>query len=196
MGDSYDSAALMELVHRVQKAQVDFVTSMTRDFNTTHRIPCVRGSRHRAVAALCHAAAMHRDLRLVLYEKELRRLLIECREHDYAVFEDSRDEGRYVQFVIHDGAIYGEVGSRHWIPESEGLGRVSETALGCLGFEGARSRRNYSRDCLPHDARRLACLTELLFGAAYGEVEDMTPLVTTRASREAEGPRPAIEFDA
>ncbi len=38
MGDSYQSAALMELVHRVQKAPIDFVTSMTRDFNMTHRI--------------------------------------------------------------------------------------------------------------------------------------------------------------
>jgi hypothetical protein len=38
MGDSYQSAALMELVHRVQKAPIDFVTSMTRDFNMTRRI--------------------------------------------------------------------------------------------------------------------------------------------------------------
>jgi len=139
---------------------------------------------------------MKRDLRLVMYEKELRRLLLELRDHDYVIFEDSRDGDRYVQYMAHDSAVHGEVGSRHWLPESEGLRKESVTALGCLGFEGGGSRRNFARDHLPHDARRLACLTELLFGAAYGDVEDMTPLVRTRASREADAPPPAIEFDA
>jgi hypothetical protein len=40
-------------------------------------------------------------------------------------------------------------------------------------------------------------MTELLFGAAYGDgVCDMTPLVRTRLSREAEAEPPAMEFDA
>ena len=123
-------------------------------------------------------------------------MLLELRDHDYVIFEDSRDESRYVQYLVHDAAVYGEVGSRHWLPESEGLRKESVTALGCLGFDGGSSRRNFSRDHLPHDPRRLACLTELLFGAAYGDVDDMTPLVRTRTSREAECPPPAIEFDA
>ena len=85
------------------------------------------------------------------------------------------------------------------LPDMNNLGRVIKggvTALGCLGFEGGGRRHNFSRDYLPHEPRRLACLTELLFGAAYGEVGDMTPLVRTRASREAESPPLAIEFDA
>jgi hypothetical protein len=139
---------------------------------------------------------MERDLRLLMYEKELRRLLFELRDHDYVVFKDSRDGDRYVQFIIHDSAVMGEVGSRHWLPEADGLRKVSVTALGCLGFEGGGVRRNFSRDYLPHDARRLACLTELLFGAAYGEVGDLTPLVRTRASREAERPPSTQAFDA
>jgi hypothetical protein len=139
---------------------------------------------------------MKRDLRLLIYEKELRRLLLELEDHDYLIFEDSRDDSRYVQYLVHEAAVYGEVGSRHWLPESEGLRKESVTALGCLGFEVGASRHNFSRDHLPHDARRLACLTELLFGAAYGEAGDMMPLVRTRASREAEAPSPAIEFDA
>jgi len=139
---------------------------------------------------------MERDLRLHMYEKELSRLVLELRDHDYVIFEDSRDESRYVQFLIHDAAVYGEVGSRHWLPESEGLRKESVTALGCLGFEGGALGRNYSRDHLPHDARRLACLTELLFGAAYGEIGDLTPLVRTRASREAERPPSTQAFDA
>jgi hypothetical protein len=139
---------------------------------------------------------MERDLRLLMYEKELRRLLFELRDHDYVVFKDSRDGDRYVQFIIHDSAVMGEVGSRHWLPKADGLCKVSVTALGCLGFEGGGVRRNFSRDYLPHDARRLACLTELLFGAAYGEVGDLTPLVRTRASREAERPPSTQAFDA
>ena len=146
--------------------------------------------------ALCHSPTMKRDLRLLIYEKELRRILLELQDHDYVVFEDSRDESHYVQYFVHDSAVLGEVGSRQWLPEAEGLRKVSVTALGCLGFEDGGLRRNFSRDHLPHDARRLACLTELLFGAAYGETGDMMPLVRTRASRDAESPRPAIEFDA
>ena len=139
---------------------------------------------------------MNRDLRLMMYEKELRRLLFEPLDHDYVIFEDSRDGNRYVQYMTHDSAIFGEVGSRQWLAESEGLRAESVAALGCLGFEGGGVQRNFSRDHLPHDARRLACLTELLFGAAYGDLGDMTPVVRTRASREAEVPVPAIEFDA
>jgi hypothetical protein len=140
---------------------------------------------------------MERETRLQIYEKELRRLVLELRDHDYVIFEDSRDTERYVQFIVHDSAILGEVGSRHWMPESSGLRKTSVTALGCLGFDGGGPRRNFTRDHLPHDARRLACMTELLFGAAYGEcVCEMTPLVRTRALREAEATPQQMEFDA
>ena len=136
-------------------------------------------------------------MRLQIYEKEMRRLLLELRDHDFVIFEDARDTERYVQYIVHDSAVHGEVGSRHWIPESSGLRKISVTALGCLGFEGGGPRRNFSRDHLPHDAHKLACMTELLFGAAYGEdVCHMTPLVRTRAMREAEGPAVQMEFDA
>jgi hypothetical protein len=139
---------------------------------------------------------MEREMRLLVYEKELRRLLLELRDHDCLIFEDSRDTDRYVQYFVHESAILGEVGSRHWMPESSGLRKTSVTALGCLGFEGGGPRSNFSRDYLPHDARKLACLTELLFGAAYGDaVCDMTPLVRTRASRECDATPADIEFD-
>jgi len=154
-------------------------------------------ARQGTVATAFHTRGMERDLRLMVYEKEFRRLLFEMREHDYLIFEDLRDPDRYVQYFVHDSAVLGEVGSRHWMPESSGLRKTSVTALGCLGFEGGGPGRNFSRNHLPHDARKLACLTELLFGAAYGEgVGDMTPLVRTRASRETEAQPPAMEFDA
>jgi hypothetical protein len=139
---------------------------------------------------------MEREMRLQVYEKELRRLVYEMRDNDFVVFEDARDPERYVQFIVHDSAISGEVGSKHWVPESRGLRRTSVTALGCLGFEGGGPRSNFKRYHLPHDARKLACLSELAFGAAYGEaVCDMVPCVLTKAMREAEPPR-QLEFDA
>jgi hypothetical protein len=140
---------------------------------------------------------MGRDLRLLMYEKELRRLLVDLGDHDFVIFDDSRDAERYVQYMVHESAVLGEVGSRHWMPESSGLRKTSITALGCLGFEGGGSGRNFSRSYLPHDARKLACLTELLFRAAYSDaVCDMLPLVRTRASKEAEARPPTMEFDA
>jgi hypothetical protein len=139
---------------------------------------------------------MEREMRLQIYEKELRRLVYELRDHDFVVFEDARDPERYVQFIVHDSAIQGEVGSRHWMPVSSGLRKTSVTALGCIGFEGGGPRTNFKRDHLPHEARKLACLTELAFGAAYGDtVCEMVPCVLTRAIREAEPPR-QLEFDA
>ena len=156
-----------------------------------------RKARQGAVAAHPHALGMEREMRLQIYEKELRRLLLDLRDHDFVIFEDSRDTERYVQFMVHDSAVHGEVGSRHWIPESSGLRKTSVTALGCLGFEGGGPGRNFARDYLSHDARKLACMTELLFGAAYGDdVCDMLPMARTRASREAQVGPQQMEFDA
>lgn len=153
-------------------------------------------SRQVAVAEVYQTRGMDRDLRLMVYEKELSRFVFEMQNHDFLIFEDIRDPERFVQYFIHESAILGEVGSRRWISESEGLRKTSVTALGCLGFEGGGPQGNFRRDHLPHDPRRLACLTELLFGAAYGDVCDMTPLVRTRASRELESTPPPIRIDA
>jgi hypothetical protein len=60
------------------------------------------------------------------------------------------------------------------------------TALGCLRFEGGGLRANFARDHLPHDARRMACLTELLFGAAYRPAPDFDVAVVTKSLIEAE----------
>ena len=89
----------------------------------------VRKPRQGAVATARHAVGMEREMRLKIYEKELRRLLFDLRDHDFVVFEDSRDKERYVQFIVHDSAVLGEVGSRHWMPESSGLRRTSKYDL-------------------------------------------------------------------
>ena len=127
---------------------------------------------------------MTREMRLEIFERELERLLGSSVDHDYVGFSDARDPSRQVLFVVHPGGIYGEVASAE---------RSVESALGCLGF--ARSGSSYSRDGLPRYARKLACLAELLFGAAFGSVEGLTVLPVARAGREAEF-RPAVELDA
>ena len=127
---------------------------------------------------------MERELRLSIFERELERLLASGVERDYVLFSDVRQPARYVLFMRIDGALRGEVGSN----------RASvETALGCLGF--VRGTRAYSRHPLPPGARKLACLTELLFGAAYGSVDGLSIVAVSRPARE-ESFQPALELDA
>lgn len=102
----------------------------------------------------------------------------------YLTFADLRDDRRYVHFLRHDGVVYGEVGSFQRTKGDPCPPQASETALGCLGFATGAGRLSYSRDNLAPHARRLACLAELLFGAAYGGTEDLTVVALTRSSRE------------
>ncbi len=105
-----------------------------------------------------------------------------ARTQDYVTFRDVQDPDHYVHYMRHDRATYGEVGSftRH---RAKGLPHPqAERALGCLGFTGAGPRRNYSRDHLPQDGRKLACLTQLLLGAAHGETEDLSVIALKSSS--------------
>jgi hypothetical protein len=139
---------------------------------------------------------MTRDMRLRLFEIELRRLLHSNVEHDYVIFRDVRDPDHYVLYMRHDRATYGEVG---WLTPVSGKRQLRpqvERAIGCLGFTGAGPRRKYSRDHLPQDTRKLACLTELLFGAAHGETEDLSVIAMTRPSMEAERQPLRMELEA
>lgn len=139
---------------------------------------------------------MTREMRLQLFENELRRLLQSDVEHDYVIFRDVQDPDHYVQYMRHDRVIYGEVGSFTRISGKRQPHPRAERALGCLGFTGAGPRRSYSRDHLPQDSRKLACLTELLFGAAHGETEDLSVIGMTRPSMEAERQPLRMELEA
>jgi hypothetical protein len=145
---------------------------------------CTGFPRQTAVASPLHDRGMTRAMRLEIFELEVERLLASDVEHDYVCFSDLRDPGRQVLFLKHDGTIYGSVAAAE---------RNAATALGCLGF--GRAGSSYSRDRLPADARKLACLAELVFGAAWGSVEGLTVLPVARADREASF-RPAMELDA
>ena len=128
---------------------------------------------------------MTREIRLALFEKAIDRLLSDRESQDFVIFEMRGSPDSYVQYIVHDGSVLGEVGSRGWVPEGELLEKERVTALGCLGFEGGGYRVNFVRDHLPQDARRLACLTELLFGAAYRPAPDFDVTVLSKSMIEA-----------
>ena len=129
-----------------------------------------------AVADEVQDLDVKRDIRLALFEAAIDRLLRDRANRDFVIFELRGSPGSYVQLTIHDGAVLGEVATGKLAPDEE---RVR--ALGCLGFEGGPQRAHFSRDHLPQSSRRLACLTELLLGAAYRPPADFDVTVVTRA---------------
>ncbi len=125
--------------------------------------------------------SVKREIRLAQFEKAIERLLSERENRDFVVFEMRGSPDSYVQYVLHDGDLFGEVGSRGWKSEGEVLDKERVAALGCLGFEGGGLKANFVRYLLPQEARRLACLTELLFGAAYQPPRDYDVTVLTKS---------------
>ena len=168
-----------------------------RSANTTAKSRAVPRRHQPADTSVQDDSGVKREIRLALFEKALSHLLSEGEDRDFVIFELRGTPDSYVQFILHDGELLGEVGSRGWAPEGEPLDRERITALGCLGFEGGGHRANFARDHLPRDGRRLACLTELLFGAAYRPRCDFDVTVITKAMIEAEAlRRRAQEVDA
>ncbi len=144
---------------------------------------------HTEVASVPDDPEVKREIRLALFEKAIDELLSERENRDFLIFELRGSPDSYVQYMLHDGAVLGEVGSRGWIPQGQVLDRERVMALGCLGFEGGGLRANFARDDLPQDARRLACLSELLFGAAYRPPCDFDITIVTKSMIEAEAMR-------
>ena len=55
---------------------------------------------------------MNDEARLELYRCEVARLLDGAKPNDYLTFQLEGDPDAYVQYMVHDGVLYGEVGSR------------------------------------------------------------------------------------
>jgi hypothetical protein len=122
-----------------------------------------------------------REIRLAVFEAAIDQLLSDRTDHDFVLLELRGTADAFVQYTLHDGALRAEVGSTGWITESEVLDKERIAALGCLGFQASGSQSNFARVCLPQEPRRLACLTELLFGAAYRPDCDFDVTVLTRS---------------
>ena len=107
----------------------------------------------------------------------LDTFLSQSKEKGYIVFEVSSRPSEYVQFQVHSGRIYGEVGSRQWAEPEEPLPAAAVQALALLGFTGGGPEKNYSKDGLACSAAELADLADRLFKAAYDVDDEFSPVV-------------------
>ena len=120
---------------------------------------------------------MNREARLQMFETRLADLALGAKAGACVEFEVARQAGQYVLFVRVPGGINAEVARPVWT--SGPRRREAEKALGCLGFGRSSSGERFSREALPLEPRRLACLAELLFGAVYGADPDHTPVAAS-----------------
>ena len=97
----------------------------------------------------------------------------------FVIIEDADQPDQFVQFKLHDGVVYGEVGSRQWVEPYKPLAEDAVIALRRLGFTGGGPQQNYSVDGLPVDALALARLTEELFHTGYGRRTGLDLVVST-----------------
>lgn len=120
---------------------------------------------------------MKKTDRIAFYQHMLETLLTTGKESAYVTFEVVGSADEYIQYQLHKGRVYAEVGSRQWNDPERPLGAVAVDSLAALGFAGGGPERNFARDGLPCSATELAGLTESLFRAAYDVDDEYTPLV-------------------
>jgi hypothetical protein len=107
-----------------------------------------------------------------LYQSLLTTFLAHAKERGYIVIGVLGRSEEYVQFMVHDDRVSGEVGSRQWSEPERPLPGAAVRALGRLGFVGGGPERNFARDGLPRSAAKLAKLTDTLLRTAYDLDED------------------------
>ncbi len=160
-----------------------------RRANTAAKIRRAPRTRQTVVAGVPDDLGVKKAIRLALFEKAIDQLLSDNENHDFVLFEMRGSPESYVQYMLHDGSLLGEVSSKGRVLKGASLDKERVTALGCIGFEGGGSCSTFARDDLPQQARRLACLTELLFGAVYRPGVNFDVTVLTRSLLEAQSAR-------
>jgi hypothetical protein len=120
--------------------------------------------------------------RMVVMEAVLGELLREGENHDWIVFENAAAKDEYVQIMLHDGHLYGEVSSREWEEPVRPLDEVAISMLAHLGFTGGGPRRNFSRDSLSAHPASTAQLVNRLFASAYGPTAPSGIRITSNRS--------------
>jgi Putative bacterial sensory transduction regulator len=120
---------------------------------------------------------VERNDRIAMYEAVLDIFLSGAKEKGHVTFETSSDRDQYVQFQLHSGRVYGEVGSRQWQEPERPLSAAAVASLERLGFSGGGPERNYAKDGLPASKNELAELTDSLFMAAYELDDGFSPVV-------------------
>ncbi|MGD0449191.1 MAG: YbjN domain-containing protein [Candidatus Dormibacteria bacterium] len=120
---------------------------------------------------------MNSSDRTGLYQSLLTTFLARAKERGYIVIGVLGRVDEYVQFIVHDDRVSGEVGSRQWSEPERPLPGAAVAALGHLGFTGGGPERNFAKDGLPRSAAKLAKLTDTLLRTAYDLDEDFSPVV-------------------
>lgn len=122
---------------------------------------------------------MNTNDRIGLYESVIDTFLSRAKEGGHIVLQvhDCADE--YVQYAMHGGAVYGEVGSRQWAEPERPVPPAGVDGLRRLGFVGGGPERNFAKDELPRSASELAQLTEKLMRTAYDLDDDYSPVMSS-----------------
>jgi hypothetical protein len=120
---------------------------------------------------------MNTSDRIGLYQGLLATFFSRARERGHINFGVLGRVDEYVQFMVHDDGVAGEVGSRQWSEPERPLPAAAVAALGRLGFAGGGPERNYAKDGLPRSAAKLAKLTDTVLRTAYDLDEDFSPVV-------------------
>lgn len=115
--------------------------------------------------------------RIAFYKSILDTFLAQTKEKGYLVVEVSRHPSEYVQYQVHSGRVYCEVGSRQWQDPEEPLPAAAVDALARLGFTGGGPEKNYTKDGLTQSSGELADLTDRLFKAAYDVDDEFSPVL-------------------
>jgi hypothetical protein len=115
--------------------------------------------------------------RFGLYQSLLTTFLSRAKEKGHIVIGVLGRSEEYVQLMLHDDRVSGEVGSRQWSEPERPLPGPAVEALERLGFTGGGPERNFARDGLPRSAAKLAKLTDTLLRTAYDLDEDFSPVV-------------------
>jgi hypothetical protein len=120
---------------------------------------------------------MNSNDRTGLYQSLFTTFLSRAKERGYIIIGVLGRVDEYVQFIVHDDRVGGEVGSRQWSEPERPLPPSTIAALGRLGFVGGGPERNYAKDGLPRSAAKLAKLTDTLLRTAYDLDRDFSPVV-------------------
>jgi hypothetical protein len=120
---------------------------------------------------------MNSSDRIGLYQSLLTTFLSRAKDRGYIVIGVLGQADEYIQFIVHDDRVGGEVGSRQWTEPERPLPEAAVKALGRLGFTGGGPERNFARDGLPRSAAKLAKLTDTVLRTAYDLDEEFSPVV-------------------
>jgi len=87
--------------------------------------------------------------RIAFYQHMLETLLTTSYESAYVTFEVIGSADEYIQYKLHKGRVYAEVGSRQCNDPERPRGALAVDSLAALGFAGGGPERNFARGGLP-----------------------------------------------